>query len=60
MNFFKFHQDGKPMLINLDNVTDIHTRDIEGRCKVYFNKHDRVEVDETLEQIQDLIKCGEK
>ena len=60
MNFFKFHQDGMPMLINLDNVTDIQTRDIEGRCKVYFNKNDSVEVDETLEQIQDLIKFGEK
>ena len=63
MNFLKLHQDGKPILINLDNVTDIHSRGSAGECSIYFNtlyatEQARIDVDETLEQIQDLIKYG--
>lgn len=60
MNFIKFHQYGKPILVNLDNVTDIHAIDASGKCAIYFTvAQSRIEVDETIEQIQNLINWGE-
>lgn len=58
MNFLKLHRDGKPILVNLDNVTDIHSHTIatEGKCTIYFTSdQSHIDVDETFEQIQKLI-----
>lgn len=61
MNFKKFHHNGDPVLVNLDNVTDIHTSDVVGKCIIYFaSDQAQVVVDETFEQIQSLIEYSEK
>lgn len=63
MNFFKFHQNEKPVLVNLDNATEIYSRTAAIGCNIYFaagagNKDNQVtiSVDETLDQIYALIK----
>lgn len=60
MNFFKFHQQGKPTLVNLDNVKDISTRSGSDNSIIYYSEEENLVVDETLEQIYKLIKCGEE
>ena len=60
MNFFKFHQQGKPILVNLDNVKDISTRSGSDNSIIYYREEENLVVDETLEQIYKLIKCGEE
>lgn len=63
MNFKKFHHNGEPILVNLDNVTDIQTMGMgaEGKCIIYFaSDQAQVSVDETFEQIQNLVEYSEK
>lgn len=61
MNFKKFHHNGEPILVNLDNVTDIHTTGVVDKCTIFFTANEaEIKVDETLEQIQNLIEYSEK
>lgn len=61
MNFKKFHHDGNLILVNLDNVTDIQTISTEDKCLIYFiGEQAQIKVDETIEQIQKLVECGEQ
>ena len=65
MNFIKLHQNEKPVLINLDNVTEVYGRVAVTGCNIYFTARNKdthlpISVDETLEQIHNLIKFGEK
>ena len=63
MNFIKLNQNEKPVLVNLDNVTEVYSREVDIGCNIYFtagngDSQAYISVDETLDQIQDLIKYG--
>lgn len=60
MNFIKLNQNEKPMLVNLDNVTEVYSREDGMGCDLYFTAGNgdyqaRISVDETLDQIYALI-----
>jgi hypothetical protein len=60
MNFIKLNQNEKPMLVNLDNVTEVYSRGVGIGCSIYFttgngDNQAHISVDETLDQIYVLI-----
>lgn len=60
MNFIKLNQNGKPVLVNLDNATEIYSKEAVGGCNIYFaavieDDQVTISVDETLDQIYALI-----
>lgn len=62
MNFIKLNQNEKPVLINLDNVTEVYSREVDTGCNIYFtagngDSQAYISVDETLDQIYVLISA---
>ena len=60
MNFIKLHQNEKPVLVNLDNVTEIYSREAVTGCNIYFTAENKdkqvaISVDETLDRIYTLV-----
>lgn len=63
MKFVKLHQEGREILVNMNNITDIY-RLTNDKSVLYLNLEvggDQVQlkVDETLDQIYEKVKGSE-
>ena len=61
MTFVKLHQDGRELLVNLCNVSDVYQESGNNKSRLFFNfaaGGDQVNfpVDESIDEILELIK----
>lgn len=60
MKFLKLHVSKKDVLVNMELVTEIHSK-ITGECSLYFNtmvsdeEQSYIEVDENMDKILELL-----
>jgi hypothetical protein len=59
MNFKVFRQNGKEVIINLENIVSIRTEETTKKTVIY-SVNERNEVDETLDEIKTLFGVGPK
>ena len=60
MKFIKLHSNGRALLVNLNNVSEVYTA-VNNKSSLYFSfsKGDQVEritVDESIDEILELIE----
>ena len=60
MKFIKLHRNGREMLVNMSNVSDIYATSV-GKCELFLNlavgdDQVRIKVDESLEDIYEKLK----
>ncbi len=56
MKFIKLHQDGRAFLVNLSNVSEVYTS-ANNKSRLFFNSEaGDLTVDESLDEILELIK----
>lgn len=59
MKFVKLHQNGKQLLVNLSNVSEIYTMNNKSGLQFNFavrDEQESISVDESLDEILELIK----
>lgn len=62
MKFVKLHQDGKELLVNLSNVSEVYKTETD-KSLLYFNsviedEQVSITVDESLDEIYEKVKGG--
>lgn len=58
MKFVKLHQEGREILVNMNNITDIYM--LDNKCQLFLNlavgdEQVQLKVDETLEEIYEKV-----